>query len=70
MQWSMSNSPTHTIDVAHTTEMIILVIICLDPYEDQFEKKIQAKKERIAKNEYQRLRNIAKNKKIPGEEVT
>ena len=43
---------------------------CLDPYEDQFEKKIQAKKERIAKNEYQRLRNIAKNKKIPGEEVT
>ena len=43
---------------------------CLDPYEDQFEKKIQAKKERTAKNEYQRLRNIAKNKKIPGEEVT
>ena len=43
---------------------------CVDPYEDQFEKKIQAKKERIAKNEYQRLRNIAKNKKIPGEEVT
>ena len=42
----------------------------LDPYEDQFEKKIQAKKERIAKNEYQRLRNIAKNKKIPGEKVT
>lgn len=66
----MSNSPTHTIDVAHTTEMIILVYFCLDPYEDQFEKKIQAKKERIAKNEYQRLRNIAKNKKIPGEEVT
>lgn len=39
---------------------------CLDPYEDQFEKKIQAKKERVAKNEYQRLRNIAKNRKIPG----
>ena len=37
----------------------------LDPYEDQFEKKIQAKKERVAKNEYQRLRNIAKNRKIP-----
>ena len=47
-------------------ELIILVFI-IDPYEDQFEKKIQAKKERIAKNEYQRLRNIAKSKKIPGE---
>jgi len=37
----------------------------LDPYEDQFEKKNQAKKERVAKNEYQRLRNIARNRKIP-----
>lgn len=37
-----------------------------DPYEDQFAKKIEAKKERIAKNEYQRLRNIARNKKIAG----
>ena len=70
MQWSMSNSPTHTIHVAHTTEMIYPCCLCLDPYEDQFEKKNQAKKERVAKNEYQRLRNIAKNKKIPGEKVT
>ena len=46
--------------------MIYPCRLCLDPYEDQFEKKIQAKKERVAKNEYQRLRNIAKNKKIPG----
>lgn len=38
-----------------------------DPYEDQFAKKIEAKKERVAKNEYQRLRNIARNKKIASE---
>lgn len=38
-----------------------------DPYEDQFAKKAEAKGERIAKNELQRLRNIAKsrNVKIP-----
>ncbi len=34
-----------------------------DPYEDQFEKQSADKKERIAKNEYQRLKNIAKNTK-------
>ena len=43
------------------------VLFFLDPYEDQFEKKNQAKKERVAKNEYQRLRNIARNRKIPSE---
>ena len=31
-----------------------------DPYEDQFEKKATARKEQIAKNEYQRLRNISR----------
>ena len=38
-----------------------------DPYEDQFEKKLKERKERIAKNEYQRLRNIARRtgKKAP-----
>lgn len=36
----------------------------VDPYEDQFEKRAQLKKERIAKNEYQRLRNIARHNKI------
>lgn len=35
----------------------------IDPYEDQFEKQSEAKKERIAKNEYQRLRNIARAEK-------
>ena len=31
-----------------------------DPYEDQFEKKATARKEQIAKNDYQRLRNISR----------
>ena len=35
----------------------------LDPYEDQFEKKSEKRKERVAKNEYQRLRNIARSQK-------
>ena len=35
----------------------------IDPYEDQFEKQSEARKERIAKNEYQRLRNIARAEK-------
>ncbi|KAK9885325.1 hypothetical protein WA026_010822 [Henosepilachna vigintioctopunctata] len=34
------------------------------PFEDQFEKKITVKAERVAKNELQRLRNIAKSKDI------
>jgi len=39
-----------------------------DPMEDQFEKRLTAKKERIAKNDVQRMRNIARNrgKKVPG----
>lgn len=36
----------------------------VDPMEDQFAKKSEAKGERIAKNELQRLRNIAKGRKI------
>lgn len=35
-----------------------------NPLEDQFAKKIEAKSERVAKNELQRLRNIARAKKI------
>ena len=35
----------------------------VDPLEDQFEKRRQEKKERVAKNEYQRLKNIARNQK-------
>lgn len=39
-----------------------------DPMEDPFEKEIEAKKERVAKNEIKRLRNIARAQKvkIPG----
>lgn len=35
-----------------------------NPFEDQFAKKIEAKSERVAKNELQRLRNIARAKKV------
>ncbi|XP_076257427.1 ribosome biogenesis regulatory protein homolog [Rhynchophorus ferrugineus] len=35
-----------------------------DPYEDQFKKNTAAKSENVAKNELQRLRNIAKARKI------
>lgn len=35
-----------------------------DPMEDQFAKKMSAKSERVAKNELQRLRNIAKARKV------
>ena len=34
-----------------------------DQFEDQFEKRSKEKEERTAKNEYQRLRNLARNKK-------
>ena len=37
-----------------------------DPFEDQFEKRLKAKKEAVAKNELQRLRNIARNMKGKG----
>ncbi|XP_073997958.1 ribosome biogenesis regulatory protein homolog [Rhodnius prolixus] len=36
----------------------------VDPYTDMFEKKAEQKQEKVAKNEFQRLRNIAKAKKI------
>ena len=47
---------------------LIFVFLHLDPFEDQFEKRNTAKKERVAKNELQRLRNIARRsgKKVPG----
>jgi len=35
-----------------------------DPYEDQFAKKSEVKAEKVAKNELQRLRNIAKAKNV------
>lgn len=35
-----------------------------DPYQDMFAKKNEEKTERVAKNEFQRLRNLAKAKNI------
>jgi len=40
-----------------------------DPMEDQFAKRKEAKKERVAKNELQRLRNIARAQKGKGQKV-
>ena len=34
-----------------------------DPYQDYFEKEAEERKERIAKNEYKRLKNIARTEK-------
>ena len=34
-----------------------------DPYEDYFEKDAEDKTERVAKNEYKRLQNIARTQK-------
>lgn len=39
---------------------------CTDPMEDQFEKRLKTKNEAVAKNELQRLRNIARNMKGRG----
>ena len=44
-----------------SSHCIDLNIIFSDPNEDQFQKIKDAKKERVAKNEYKRLRNIQKN---------
>lgn len=51
-----------------TKEWVLEVPANADPNEDQFEKEMKAKKERVAKNELQRLRNIARRrgKKVPG----
>jgi len=55
-----------------TQDWLIPVPDNADPNEDQFEKRMKAKKERIAKNELQRLRNIAGNMKgkVPGVGLT
>ncbi|XP_072514061.1 ribosome biogenesis regulatory protein homolog [Salminus brasiliensis] len=46
-----------------TKEWLIEVPETADPSEDQFAKRNQAKKERVAKNEFNRLRNIARASK-------
>ncbi|XP_064644871.1 ribosome biogenesis regulatory protein homolog [Lineus longissimus] len=55
-----------------TKEWVIEVPQNADPYEDQFAKKKKEKTERSAKNELQRLRNIARSHKmkVPGVGLT
>ncbi|KAM4606482.1 ribosome biogenesis regulatory protein homolog [Polymixia lowei] len=55
-----------------TKEWLIEVPVTADPNEDQFEKRNKAKKERVAKNELNRLRNIARAQKmkVPGVGLT
>ncbi|KAE8279899.1 Ribosome biogenesis regulatory protein-like protein [Larimichthys crocea] len=47
-----------------TKEWLIEVPETADPNEDQFAKRVKAKKERVAKNEFNRLKNIARAQKI------
>ncbi|XP_067831963.1 ribosome biogenesis regulatory protein homolog [Heptranchias perlo] len=47
-----------------TKEWVIEVPEKADPNEDQFTKRVKAKDERVAKNELNRLRNIARAQKI------
>ncbi|XP_048385206.1 ribosome biogenesis regulatory protein homolog [Stegostoma tigrinum] len=51
-----------------TKEWVLEVPESADPSEDQFAKRVAAKKERVAKNELNRLRNIARAQKhkVPG----
>ncbi|XP_070784352.1 ribosome biogenesis regulatory protein homolog [Enoplosus armatus] len=55
-----------------TKEWLIEVPETADPNEDQFAKRNKAKKERVAKNEFNRLKNIARAQKIkvPGVGLT
>lgn len=55
-----------------TKEWVIEVPETGDPNEDQFAKRVKAKKERVAKNEYNRLKNIARAQKVkvPGVGLT
>ncbi|XP_023131915.2 ribosome biogenesis regulatory protein homolog [Amphiprion ocellaris] len=55
-----------------TKEWLIEVPETADPNEDQFAKRVKAKKERVAKNEFNRLRNIARAQKVkvPGVGLT
>lgn len=55
-----------------TKEWLIEVPETADPNEDQFTKRVKAKKERVAKNELNRLKNIARAQKVktPGVGLT
>lgn len=51
-------------DAIKTKDWLLEVPQNADPMEDQFAKKAELKSERVAKNEMQRLRNIAKSKNL------
>ncbi|XP_031595035.1 ribosome biogenesis regulatory protein homolog [Oreochromis aureus] len=53
-----------------TKEWLIEVPESADPNEDQFAKRVKAKKERVAKNEFNRLKNIARSQKVKIPAVT
>ncbi|XP_056378029.1 ribosome biogenesis regulatory protein homolog [Hyla sarda] len=55
-----------------TKDWLIEVPTMADPNEDQFAKRMKAKKERVAKNELNRLRNLARahKGKVPGVGLT
>ncbi|KAG8570733.1 hypothetical protein GDO81_011390 [Engystomops pustulosus] len=56
----------------NTKDWLIEVPSTADPGEDQFAKRMKAKKERVAKNELNRLRNLARadKGKVPGVGLT
>ena len=49
-----------------STDGILSLSLTPDPFEDQFEKRQKKRKENSAKNELQRLRNLARNMKGKG----
>jgi len=51
-------------EAEHEKDWVLEVPGNADPFEDQFGKKTEAKSERIAKNELQRLKNIARYRKV------
>ncbi|XP_040289079.1 ribosome biogenesis regulatory protein homolog [Bufo bufo] len=55
-----------------TKDWLVEVPVTADPNEDQFGKRMKAKKERVAKNELNRLRNLARahKGKVPGVGLT
>jgi len=52
-----------------TIFFLFFLFISSDPNEDQFAKRLSAKKERVAKNEFQRLKNIARANKVNGKYI-
>lgn len=61
-------SPQRILDAEYSEKVfkVVFSACILDPNEDMFAKRMKVKKEKIAKNELQRLRNIARNMKGKG----